>query len=169
MASQLKPMKMCAGCGTPFTPLADEDFCYKCRNTTSSKEADVIDYIRDNPGVSILDVSRRTKLSKNTLIKMAHEGRFAGLVLNKDFGYPCPGCGKLITFGTYCPDCFQIMKKDVKKAGEFNTFKMQEMNRPRKLMSDDELFDMFYAKKNKRTARTFSEGMQEEISSRKKK
>ena len=159
--AELRPMKMCAGCGTPFTPLANEDFCYKCRNTTSSKEADVIDYIRDNPGVSILDVSRRTKLSKNALIKMAHEGRFAGLVLNKDFGYPCPGCGKLITFGTYCPDCFQVMK--------FNTFKMQEMNRPRKLMSDDELFDMFYAKKNKRQGRTFSEGMQEEIKSRKKK
>ena len=166
--AELKRMKMCAGCGSPFTPLADEDFCYKCRNTTSTQEADVVDYIRDHPGVSILEVSRSTNLSTKTLIRMAHEGRFAGLILNKDFGYPCMGCGKLIQFGTYCPECFQLMKKDVKKAGEFHSFKMQEMNRPRKQLTDDELFDMFYAKKD-RSARTFSEGMQEEINSRKKK
>ena len=149
--AELKPMKMCAGCGTPFTPLADEDFCYKCRNTTSTKEADVIDYIRDNPGVSILDVSRRTKLSKNTLIKMAHEGRFAGLILNKDFGYPCPGCGKLITFGTYCPECFSDFKKNAKNA-----------------KNADFLAKAKAAQQSKDKSRTFSHGMQDEIKSRTK-
>ncbi|MBQ6976797.1 MAG: hypothetical protein IJS81_01465 [Selenomonadaceae bacterium] len=148
-------MKTCARCGTPFQPQDKEDFCFRCRNSSSAKEAEIIDYLRDHPGVSILEVSQVTKLSKKSLIKMAHEGRFAGLELSKDFGYPCGLCGKLITFGTYCPDCFAILKKDAKNLKDANF-----MARARQAQR---------AKGEEDKSRTFSTGMQEEIQASRKK
>ncbi len=165
-------MKMCKGCGSPFMPQADEDFCWRCRNSKSSKEEEVLDYLRENPGVSILDVSRTTQLSTKTLLNMAREGRFAGLNLNKDFGYPCGSCGKLITFGTYCPECFALMKRDVKNVKNFNYAKQRPTISRSASMSDEDMVNMFYGKKVKEErgrSRTFSDGMQDEIGSRNKK
>ena len=147
-------MKTCMGCGNPFTPEGEEDFCWKCRNSRSSKEEDIIDYLRKHPGVSILEVSQYTRLSKKVLLRMAHEGRFAGLYLNKDFGYPCSSCGKLITFGTYCPECFAALKKDAKNAKNANFVAKARI--AQKTKTEDK-------------SRTFSSGMQEEIKSRSKK
>lgn len=148
-------VKTCLSCGIPFTPEGDEDFCWKCRNSRSSKEEEIIEYLRAHPGVSILEVSQVSHLSTKVLLKMAHEGRFAGLYLNKDFGYPCGHCGKLITFGTYCPECFEALKKDAKNAKNA-TFVAKAKQ----------------AKKSKEVAeartRTFSTGMQDEIKTRTK-
>lgn len=164
-------MKTCKRCGAPFMPQSDEDFCWRCRNSKSSKEEEVLDYLRENPGVSILEVSRTTQLPTKTLLTMAREGRFAGLALNKDFGYPCGGCGKLITFGTYCPDCFSMMKKDVKNVKNFNYLKQRPTGRTSVSMTDEDLVNMFYGKKGKeeKKGRTFSDGMQDEIGSRKRR
>ena len=164
-------MKTCKGCGNPFTPQNKEDFCFKCRNSSSGKEAEIMDYLRANPGVSILEVSRTTRLPKRTLLNMARSGVFAGLTLNKDFGYPCRNCGKLITDGTYCPECFAVLKKEVKNAGSMIQMKTKVSRTAG--MTDDELLEMFYGKGNRGPkedkSRTFSDGMQNEIESRRKK
>ena len=130
-------VKNCAACGLPFTPEEDEDFCRYCKKGKVAKEADIIAYLREHPGVSILEVS-------------------AGLYLNKDFGYPCGHCGKLITFGTYCPECFEALKKDAKNAKNATFIAKAKQ-----------------AKKSKEVAEargsTFSTGMQDEIKTRIKK
>lgn len=144
--------KICMGCGNPFMPQENEDFCFKCRNSSSSKEAEIIDYLREHPGVSILEVSRVSRLSTKILLKMAHEGRFEGLYLNKDFGYPCEQCGKLITFGTYCPECFATLKKEAK-----NTKNKMFVSRAKARQGQIE----------RDKSRTFSSGMQDEIKARK--
>ena len=153
MANYSGNTKTCLGCGNPFMPQENEDFCFKCRNSSSSKESEIIDYLREHPGVSILEVSRVSRLSTKVLLKMAHEGRFAGLYLNKDFGYPCEQCGKLITFGTYCPECFATLKKEAK-----NTKSNMFVSRAKAVRA---------GKAEREKGRTFSSGMQDEISSRK--
>ena len=149
-------VKNCAACGLPFTPEEDEDFCKYCKKGKVAKEADIIAYLREHPGVSILEVSQVSHLSTKVLLHMAHEGRFAGLYLNKDFGYPCGHCGKLITFGTYCPECFEALKKDAKNAKNATFIAKAKQ-----------------AKKSKEVAEargsTFSTGMQDEIKTRIKK
>ena len=149
-------VKNCAACGLPFTPEADEDFCIHCREGRVAKEAEIIAYLREHPGVSILEVSQVSHLSTKVLLHMAHEGRFAGLYLNKDFGYPCGHCGKLITFGTYCPECFEALKKDAK-----NVKNATFVAKAKQAKKSREIVDA--------RARTFSTGMQDEIKTRIKK
>ena len=144
--------KICVLCGQHFyTENEDQEYCPACENSAVRKEHEIIEYLREHPGISILEVSMYTKLSKQTLIRMAHEGRFKGIPLSKDFGYPCATCGKLINFGTYCPDCFSGLKKDAKNAknAEF-------------------LAKAKAAQQSKDKSRTFSHGMQDEIKSRAK-
>lgn len=139
--------KTCALCGQSFKPTNDEEeYCSMCQNSPLRKEHEIIEYLRAHPGISILEVSLYTNLSTKTLIRMAHEGRFKGIPLSKDFGYPCATCGKLITFGTYCPDCFANRKKDSKNA-----------------KNDEFLAKARAAQQSKSTTRTFSNGMQDEI------
>lgn len=158
--TEIKEIKICMRCGNPFTPEGEEDFCWTCRNSRDVKEEEIIDYLRKHPGVSILEVSQVTKLSKKVLLRMAHEGRFKGLQLNKDFGYPCGHCGKLITFGTYCPECFESLKKDAKNAKNASF-----MAKARKAQKSKEAAKAAEDEKG----RTFSTGMQDEIKSRIKK
>lgn len=152
MTTEKSTKKTCILCGQHFyTENEDQEYCPACENSAVRKEHEIIEYLREHPGISILEVSMYTKLSKQTLIRMAHEGRFKGIPLSKDFGYPCATCGKLINFGTYCPDCFSGLKKDAKNAknAEF-------------------LAKAKAAQQSKDRARTFSHGMQDEIKSRAK-
>ena len=157
-------MKTCKGCGNPFVPQNNEDFCFRCRNSDSAKEAEIMDYLRNNPGVSILEVSRHTRLPKGTLLNMAREGRFAGITLGKDFGRPCPVCGKMITSGTYCPSCFELLKKDSKNAGNIAAAQAKLAAQSK----DDAMFSAFDGVKSSKP-RTFSSGMQDEINARRRK
>ncbi|MBQ7199109.1 MAG: hypothetical protein IJS29_07590 [Selenomonadaceae bacterium] len=147
-------VKLCISCGNPFVPQNDEDFCFRCRNSDSAKEAEIMDYMRNNPGTSIMEISRQTNLPKGTLLNMAHEGRFEGFSLGKDLGKPCAVCGKLITVGTYCPSCFEHLKKDSKNRGNINAARARVAAQSK----DDEI-----------VTRTFSSGMQDEINSRRRK
>lgn len=142
-----KKDKTCALCGQKLqSDDAEEEYCPLCKNSPLRKEHEIIEYLRAHPGISILEVSLYTNLSTKTLIRMAHEGRFQGIPLSKDFGYPCATCGKLINFGTYCPDCFSNLKKDSKNA-----------------KNDEFLAKARAAQQSKSTTRTFSNGMQDEI------
>lgn len=154
--------KTCRACGNPFVPQNDEDFCFRCRNSESAKEAEILDYLREHPGTSIMEISRLTNLPKGTLLTMAHEGRFDGFTLSKDFGKPCAICGKLITVGTYCPSCFEMLKKDSQHTGSVMMIKNKSKSK------DDEMFSVFDNVKASKP-RTFSSGMQEEINSRRRK
>lgn len=154
--NSVENLKLCHSCGNPFTPEGEEDFCWTCRHSRNSKEEEIIAYLRAHPGVSILEVSQVSHLSTKVLLQMAHEGRFKGLYLNRDFGYPCGHCGKLITFGTYCPECFEAMKKDVK-----NIKNAAFIANAKKAKKSREIAE--------ERASTFSTGMQDEIKARIKK
>ena len=144
--------KTCVLCGQYFqAENEDDEYCPTCQNSAVKKEHEIIEYLRAHPGISILEVSMYTNLSKQTLIRMAHEGRFKGIQFSKDFGYPCATCGKLINFGTYCPDCFAGLKKNAKDA-----------------KNADFLAKAKAAQQSKSKLRTFSHGMQDEIKSRTK-
>ena len=156
--------KICRACGNPFVPQNDEDFCFKCRNSESAKKAEITDYLREHPGTSIMEFSRQTSFSTGILINMAHEGHFEGYSLGKDSGKPCAMCGKLISVGTYCPTCFEALKKDSKNLSNLAVAKAKLSSKSK----DDAMFGAFDKVKGS-TPRTFSTSMQNEINSYRKK
>lgn len=105
-------IKNCPMCGRLFSDNGMH-VCMNCYRKVQEKEAEVVNYVRDNPGSKIPDIIEATNAPEGMIKKMIREGRFEQIGVKMT--YPCEKCGAPIISGKLCQQCQEAMHKELQK------------------------------------------------------
>ena len=161
--AMMPKLKNCAQCGKIFTPVRNEKICRDCMIKQEEKEREVLQYVRDNPGISMKDAADATGVSDKFIKQMASQGLFVNLTLNDSFFYPCVKCGRPISRGTYCTDCLKSLRQETKKVAEQMHIRIKENEKMSTIERLDALAEREFERENKVIKRHFSRGLYEDI------
>ncbi len=107
----------CKKCGRIFQQITSRRICPDCEKALEDKFLEVRDYIRANPNVSIMEVSREKDVSVEQIKQWVREERL--LFTNAEgSGIQCVLCGVPITTGKYCARCKEKMAHNLGNAYE---------------------------------------------------
>ena len=160
---KLPKLKNCANCGRVFSPIRSEKLCRDCMIKEEEKEREVLQYVRDNPGVMIKQVCDALGISEKFVKRMASQGLFASFKLDQKFFYPCVKCGRPINTGTYCTDCLKNLRQETKRAAETLKIRLTETKKMSTIERLDALAEREFERENKVIKRHFSRGMYQDI------
>ena len=160
--AMMPKLKNCAQCGKVFSPIRNEKICRDCTIKQEEKEREVLQYVRDNPGVSMKDAADAVGVSDKFVRQMASQGLFVNLKSAEDFFYPCVRCGRPISRGTYCTDCLKSLRQETKKAAETMHIRLKE-EKIGTIERLNKLAEREFEKENRVIKRHFSRGLYEDI------
>lgn len=113
----------CPRCGRLFAK-GIRDVCPSCMKEIDKEYQHCADFLRENKGATIHEVSDATGVSIRQISKFIREGRIS-IVNAPNMSYPCESCGTLIRDSHLCDDCrtrltkaARTMKDDVAKAAQ---------------------------------------------------
>ena len=97
-------VKVCRNCKKMFQYTTGPVLCPKCKQLEEEMFLKVKDYLRENPGSNMSDVSQATNVSATLIEKFLKQGR---LQVSQDspIKLTCDKCGKKITTGKFCDSC----------------------------------------------------------------
>ena len=116
-------VRNCKNCGKLFNYLSGAPICPACQRETEDKFTEVKQYIYDNPGCGVQEVSEQCEVSVQQIKKWVREERLqfsdaAGA------GITCENCGTPIKTGRFCIACKDKLQN---KLGEM--YKKEEPER----------------------------------------
>lgn len=108
-------VKNCKGCGKLFNYLTGPQLCPTCAKALDLKFEKVKEYVYDNPGVGIQEVSKEMEVSIPQIKKWIREER---LSFSDDsmIGLECECCGATIKTGRFCNTCKANLANGFKNA-----------------------------------------------------
>lgn len=105
----------CKKCGRLFQRTSSKRICPNCEKALEDKFVEVREYIRDNPGASMMEVSRELEVAVEQIKQWVREERL--LFTNAEgSGIECMSCGIPITTGKYCAKCKEQMAHKLENA-----------------------------------------------------
>ncbi len=97
-------VRNCGGCGRIFNYLGGPILCQACRENMESKFQEVKEFIRENPGVSIQEVSETCDVPTAQIQQWLREERLE-VTENSAIYLNCESCGASIRTGKFCEKC----------------------------------------------------------------
>ena len=97
-------VRNCRGCGRLFNYISGQSICPACRESLEVKFQEVREYIRENPGVGIAEVSEACDVERSQINQWLREERLE-LTEGSPLMLGCESCGALIRCGKYCAKC----------------------------------------------------------------
>ena len=97
-------VKNCKGCNRLFQYIGGPPLCPACREALENKFAEVKEYIYQNPGASIAQVSEATEVTVKQIKQWIREDRLVLSEASAD-GIECEKCGVPIRSGRFCEKC----------------------------------------------------------------
>ena len=97
-------VKNCKGCNRLFQYIGGPPLCPACREELENKFAEVKEYIYQNRGASIAEVSEATEVSVKQIKQWIREDRLVLSEATED-GIECEKCGTPIRSGRFCEKC----------------------------------------------------------------
>jgi len=98
-------VRNCRKCGKIYNHIGGAPICPQCRELEEEDFKRVKEYLYENPGASITQVSTELDVSIELIRRFLKEGR---LEIANDEGnliLECENCGKSIKSGRFCPEC----------------------------------------------------------------
>jgi len=98
-------VRNCRKCGKIFNYIGGAPICPQCKEKEEDDFKKVKEYLYQNPGASITQVSTELEISIELIKRFLRDGR---LEITSDDGnliLECENCGKSIRSGRFCPDC----------------------------------------------------------------
>ncbi len=105
-------VKNCPKCGKLFADYGAH-MCPDCEDKMREKEAEVVNYVRDNPKAKVVEIIEATGCSEQLIKKLIREGRFEQVGVKMT--YPCEKCGAPIISGKLCQNCMESMRNELQK------------------------------------------------------
>lgn len=118
-------VRNCRGCGRIFNYVSGPFLCLRCREEMEGKFQEVKEFIRQNPGVGINEVSVACEVSTSQIQQWLREERLE-VTENSPIFLTCEGCGANIRCGKYCEKCKNTMTSGFKQV--LNEYKPQPQN-----------------------------------------
>ena len=104
----------CSVCGKLFKSTWRSNVCDECKIKLLDKEKEIIDFVSENPNMTIVEVAEHCNVSPDFVRRMVEEGKFSEKTTNMN--YPCRGCGTPIAVGTFCQKCLVKLKTQLDAA-----------------------------------------------------
>lgn len=101
-------VRNCRNCGRIFNYVGGMGLCPICSKEVEDKFQDVKKYIRDNPKVSLTQISEDNDVSLTAIRKWIKEERLV-FTVDSLVGIECESCGVMIRTGRFCDRCKQDM------------------------------------------------------------
>jgi flagellar operon protein (TIGR03826 family) len=103
-------IRNCKSCNKLFNYISGPSLCPHCKKILEDKFAEIKEYIYDNPGADMQDISEKFKVPVSQIKQWIREER---LSFSEDsmIGLECERCGTLIKTGRYCKACKEKLAK----------------------------------------------------------
>ncbi|MDD2970598.1 MAG: flagellar protein [Lachnospiraceae bacterium] len=97
-------VRNCRKCGRIYNYVVGPNICPSCREKMEAKFSEVKEFVRENKGANIPEISEHCDIETSQIQQWIREER---LVFAEDspLGIECEGCGTMIKTGRYCDKC----------------------------------------------------------------
>lgn len=121
-------LRNCRRCGRMYNYIGGPPICIDCKNADEEVFKKVKEYLYDNPGATLSQVSIECDVSVEKIKMFLKEGRLeitdgANIILE------CERCGKPINTGRFCKECQNQVTNDIAGTSS-RTIERKEENRP---------------------------------------
>lgn len=97
-------VRNCKSCGKLFNFVSGPPICTSCAKILEDKFAEVKEYIYNNPGAGMQEVSETFDVSTSQIQKWIREERLS-FAEDSLVGIECESCGTTIKTGRFCKSC----------------------------------------------------------------
>jgi flagellar operon protein (TIGR03826 family) len=104
----------CPRCGRLYVKNLME-LCQPCIKELEHEYETCVNYLRENRGTNIQELSDATGISIKEITRFIREGRIS-IANAPNMMYPCEVCGTLIREGHMCDSCRTRLRKDLSNA-----------------------------------------------------
>lgn len=119
-------VRNCKGCSRLFNYLGGPQMCPECTRALDIKFEEVREYVYDNPGAGMQQVSEAMDVSIQQIKHWIREERLA-FSDQAQVGLECENCGTMIRTGRFCQEC-----KNKYANGFSSLYKPAEKSAPKK-------------------------------------
>jgi flagellar operon protein (TIGR03826 family) len=102
----------CDKCGRMFQTIAGVKLCGRCRESDDDMFKVVREYVYDNPGATVPEVSEATDVPEKKILKFLRDGRLE--TKGDSMLIDCERCGTAIPSGRYCNACTKEMSQGLR-------------------------------------------------------
>lgn len=106
----------CPKCGKLFMKNI-LDVCPSCVKEIEKQYEQCVNYLRENRGSTIQELSDATGVPYRQVVKFIREGRIS-IMDAPNMSYPCESCGTLIRENSLCDNCRTRLSKDYRNLSE---------------------------------------------------
>ena len=107
-------VRNCKKCGKIFNYIGGEQTCSVCRQLDEDDFKRVKEYLYDNPGASMSEISSVLDISVEKIKRFLREGRLEIVNQEGNIFLECVHCGKAIKSGRLCPECERDLARELK-------------------------------------------------------
>ncbi|PAB59372.1 TIGR03826 family flagellar region protein [Anaeromicrobium sediminis] len=127
----------CKKCGRVFQYTGITKICQRCRKKDDESFKIVREYVYDNPGATLVEISEETGVEEDIILRYIRQGKLEIISENSSLLIECERCGKGIKTGRFCDVCIEEMRRglspDIKKR---ETAKEKNENKHRMFTAD---------------------------------
>lgn len=127
-------IRNCPRCGKIYTYIG-RPICSKCMESEENEFKVVKEYVYDNPGATISEVSQETEVTVEKIMRFLREERLEIKSENSNLLLGCEKCGRAINSGRFCENCKGQINKDFKR--EFGLDKKAPEPKPQPQIRSD--------------------------------
>ena len=109
-------IRNCIKCGRIFQYDGFNKKCERCRRDEEEDFKKVKEYLYDNPGATITEVSEETGVEEDLILKYLRQGRLEISSEGGSLVLDCERCGRAIRTGKFCDQCAEEMARELKGA-----------------------------------------------------
>ncbi|HHW32013.1 MAG TPA: MerR family transcriptional regulator [Clostridiaceae bacterium] len=108
-------IRNCRRCGKLFNLVGDPPLCQECRKIEEEDFKRLKEYLFNNPGATLSQVSLELDISIERIKRYLREGRLEIAGNSDSFLLECENCGAPIKSGRFCKDCLSDLTTELKK------------------------------------------------------
>lgn len=128
-------VRNCRRCGKIFKYTSGAPLCQKCRQLEEEDFKRIKDYLYQNPGSSLSQVSIELDISIERIKRFLKEGRLEIVGNGGNFILECERCGKPIKTGRFCYECSVNLSGRFKNAAKEISKSISKQDTPKKSSS----------------------------------
>lgn len=106
-------VRNCKRCGKIFNYIGGQPICYTCKEQDEADFRRVKEYLYENPGATLSEVSSVLEISVERIKHYLREGRLEIVGNESNLILDCEKCGKSIKTGRYCNECAKELERDL--------------------------------------------------------
>ncbi|MCT4605027.1 MAG: MerR family transcriptional regulator [Marinisporobacter sp.] len=108
-------IRNCKECGRIFQYTGVSKICTRCQKKEDNDFNVVREYIYENQGATLTEVSEETGVDEDKILRFLREGRLEIVGEDSALILECERCGKGIRTGRFCDECAHELEKGLKE------------------------------------------------------